>query len=72
MISDNTTAGRRYHHNSGFSGEVWIELAADEVEHGTSADMPAAVARIPVEDLLEIANTARAATEDPNYDEDHH
>lgn len=46
-------------------------MGADEIQHGISADMPTAVISIPIEDLLEIAGAARAATEDPNYDEDH-
>lgn len=50
---DETSSGRRYHAND-VLGEVWIEMAGDEVEHGTSADVPAFSVQLPIEDLREI------------------
>lgn len=71
MPTSTTPSGRRYHHNGDFSGEIWIELTADELSLQVSADMPAAAVRISTQDILDIADDARAATEDPNYDADH-
>jgi hypothetical protein len=50
---DETSSGRRYQTNDVLD-QVWIELAGDEVEHGTSVDMPAFTVRLSIEDLREI------------------
>ena len=58
MISDDTRAGRRYHHNGDFSGEVHIMMAEDEVEHDSFAGETFVTVRIPMEDLRDIVTAA--------------
>jgi hypothetical protein len=59
MHSSETPSGRRYHHNGDFSGEIWINLAANEFAGEIYADAPGgAIAKIPLEDLREIVRAA--------------
>lgn len=58
MISNDTSAGRRYHHNSDFSGEIHIIMDEAEVEHGSFAGETFVTVRIPMEDLRDIVTEA--------------
>lgn len=69
MDSSYTADGRRYYHKADFSGEVVLIMDEIEVEKEEGENRVAVL--ISVQDLLDIADAARAATEDPNYDADH-
>lgn len=54
MITGETGAGRRFHHNGDYSGEVWVNMRPDEVEAGRFGDEEYVTVKIPMEDLLDI------------------
>lgn len=54
MISDDTQAGRRYHHNGDFSGEIIINISDDELHRVMVPEGQAYQVSIPFTDLLDI------------------